>query len=123
MKCRAELCPSWIGEGCICAVMGIEPKPAPALDDLYDAPEGPHPAAGDPRGLGPIFTAGHHSEDTCCGDGIVPGEDIRADGAGGWIHADDQCEKLAARQSASGGRAIACPSCFMIHGRGQRECQ
>lgn len=55
--------------------------------DLFDnASDGPK--------LGPIFVAEHESEDACCGEGIVPGEDIRADGHGGWIHADTTCERL-----------------------------
>lgn len=62
------------------------------LDDqttnLFDAAE-------DFPAFGPIFTADHESEDACCGEGIVPGEDIRADGRGGWIHADTTCERLA----------------------------
>lgn len=47
--------------------------------------------------LGPIFCAEFESEDSCCGEGIVPGEDIRADGHGGWVHADTTCEKLVTR--------------------------
>lgn len=59
-----------------------------ATDDLFDdsAPESP---------FGPIFTATFESDSACCGEAIVPGEDIRADGLGGWIHADDQCEAMA----------------------------
>lgn len=45
--------------------------------------------------LGPVFMAQFESEDSCCGEGIVPGEDIRADGQGGWIHADSGCERMA----------------------------
>lgn len=45
--------------------------------------------------FGPVFMAEFESEDSCCGEGIVPGEDIRADGHGGWIHADTTCERLA----------------------------
>lgn len=45
--------------------------------------------------FGPILTAQMHGPDACCDEGIVPGEDIRADGRGGWIHADDTCERLA----------------------------
>lgn len=44
--------------------------------------------------FGRIFMAQHESDDDCCGEGIQPGEDIRADGRGGWIHADDTCERL-----------------------------
>jgi len=57
-------------------------------DDLFDDAEDTSP-------FGPIFTATFESEDACCGEGIVPGEDIRADGFGGWIHADTTCERLA----------------------------
>lgn len=45
--------------------------------------------------FGPVFMATHDGEDACCGEGIVAGEDIRADGHGGWIHADDGCERMA----------------------------
>lgn len=47
--------------------------------------------------LGSIFTAEHESAGACCDEGIVPGEDIRADGRGGWIHADTTCERLASQ--------------------------
>jgi hypothetical protein len=43
----------------------------------------------------PDHTSPDLFDDACCGEGIVPGEDIRADGFGGWIHADTICEKLA----------------------------
>lgn len=59
------------------------------IDLFDDAPEGSR--------LGPVFAATFESEDACCGEGIEPGEDIRADGQGGWIHADDQCERLASK--------------------------
>lgn len=56
--------------------------------DLFDdAEDGP--------AFGPVFCATFYSADACCGDGIVPGEDIRADGSGGWIHAGTTCERLA----------------------------
>ena len=59
-------------------------------DDLFaDATERP--------AFGPVFVAEHESDDACCGEGIVPGEDIRADGHGGWIHADTTCERLASQ--------------------------
>lgn len=58
------------------------------LDDFWDdAPDLTGPE------LGPIFTATYESDSSCCGDLIVPGEDIRADGCGGWIHASDECER------------------------------
>lgn len=54
------------------------------FDDAQDAPR-----------LGPVFTATFDSEDACCGMGIEIGDDVRADGHGGWIHADDECERAA----------------------------
>lgn len=56
--------------------------------DLFDEPE-------DVPRFGPIFTATYESDCESCDEGIVAGEDIRADGRGGWIHADDQCERVA----------------------------
>lgn len=56
--------------------------------DLFDNAE-------DSPQLGPVFMATYDCEDACCGEGIVVGEDIRADGSGGWIHADDGCERVA----------------------------
>jgi hypothetical protein len=32
MSCDAELCPYWTGDGCACAVFGIE-RPAPPDED------------------------------------------------------------------------------------------
>lgn len=54
------------------------------FDDAQDAPR-----------LGPVFTATYDCDDACCGEGIYEGEQIRADGSGGWTHADDTCERLA----------------------------
>jgi hypothetical protein len=45
--------------------------------------------------FGPIFTATYETECESCDEGIQPGEDARADGHGGWIHADTMCEKVA----------------------------
>jgi hypothetical protein len=45
--------------------------------------------------FGPVFMAQYACDDDCCGEGIEPGEDIRADGQGGWIHADMTCERVA----------------------------
>ena len=55
--------------------------------DLFDDPE-------DVPKFGPVFTATYDSEDACCGKGIESGQTVRADGQGGWIHADDECERL-----------------------------
>jgi hypothetical protein len=39
------------------------------------------------RDVGPWFEATYPSESSCCGpDSIVPGDEIRADGDGGWEH-------------------------------------
>jgi hypothetical protein len=93
----------------------------PSLDDdFYDlpplAPKWSGPLS--TQGLGPIFTATYESECKSCDDLIVPGEDARADGRGGWIHADTMCEKVAEAVSSgsddrAGGRL--CPSCFTFH--------
>ena len=113
--CRAELCPNWPGEGCVRGVVDC-----PAGDDFYDDPV--HVAEDDSQGFGPVFAATYEGEDSCCGEGIVPGEDIRADGDGGWIHADDQCERMVLpirkamdRAASSRTERLACPSCFLIH--------
>lgn len=29
MKCEQELCPAWTGDGCACAVMGLDPDTCP----------------------------------------------------------------------------------------------
>ncbi len=69
--------------------------------------------------MGPVFTATYESEDACCGDGIMPGEDIRGY-RGGWIHADDQCEKLATGTLTERDLQIkACGRCFTTHAPGQ----
>jgi len=63
------------------------------MSDFYDVAEDLAPPA-KPR-LGPIFTAAYETECESCEDPIQSGEDTRADGRGGWIHADDQCERIA----------------------------
>jgi hypothetical protein len=64
--------------------------------------------------LGPAFMATFESDDACCGEGIVPGEDIRSDGEGGWIHADDSCERIATRAPRRLEAAL-CPRCTANH--------
>lgn len=59
------------------------------LSDLIDA------ARRAVREFGPVFTATYESECDACDGAIWPGEAIRADGRGGWIHADTECEKIA----------------------------
>ena len=48
-----------------------------------------------PMTMGPVFVASYESDCPSCDEPIVPGEDIRADGHGGYIHADTQCERVA----------------------------
>lgn len=58
-------------------------------DDLFDAVE-------EPIAFGPVVTAQYDSDDdACCGEGIGIGDEIRADGQGGWIHASKACERMA----------------------------
>lgn len=45
--------------------------------------------------FGPVITATYEGEDSCCGMGIEEGDRIRADGQGGWIHANEDCERMA----------------------------
>lgn len=56
--------------------------------------------------MGPIFTAGYDSDDSCCGEGIVEGERIRADGEGGWVHEDCSADEPV--------KPRACPECFQV---------
>lgn len=72
-----------------------------STDDFFDLPLLP-PKWSDPLSrkekLGPIFTANYQSDCPSCFELIVPGEDIRADGSGSFIHADDQCERIALKE-------------------------
>jgi hypothetical protein len=81
------------------------------VSDFYDEATEPEES-----GLGPIFTATYESDSSCCGEPIQPGEDIRADGSGGWIHADDVCERtirVPVPDARASGRL--CPLCFCFH--------
>lgn len=65
--------------------------------------------------LGRVFTAEYQSHCEACDDPIVPGEDCRSDGYGGWIHADDGCERAATGSPHRDRPAsIACTRCFQI---------
>ena len=44
--------------------------------------------------FGPVFIAQYAGDDDCCGGGIGLGDEIRADGQGGWIHASEACERM-----------------------------
>jgi hypothetical protein len=90
------------------------------MDDFWDDPGALPPKPADWTGpdLGPIFTATYESDSACCGEMIMPGEDARADGRGGWIHADTSCEAIV-RAVATGSDDLAagrlCPQCFCFH--------
>lgn len=45
--------------------------------------------------FGPVIMARYEGTCAACGWDIRPGDDIRADGQGEWIHADDDCERIA----------------------------
>jgi hypothetical protein len=61
-------------------------------DDLFEPPGTPARKTGR-AAFGPVFAA-QFDNTLCsgCSDYVEPGEDIRADGLGGWVHADDDCE-------------------------------
>jgi hypothetical protein len=61
-------------------------------DDLFE-PAGPAPRKTGRAAFCPVFTAQlHNTLCSGCHDYVEIGEDIRADGLGGWVHADDDCE-------------------------------
>jgi hypothetical protein len=63
-------------------------RAAGGTDDLFD----------DVREMpmfGSVITARYESECPSCDELILPGEDIRSDGLGRYIHADDACERMA----------------------------
>jgi hypothetical protein len=72
-----------------------------------------------PMSMGPVFMASYESDCPSCDEPILPGEDIRADGRGGYIHADTMCEKVSREGGLSSPRKIlgpgACPRCFCHH--------
>jgi hypothetical protein len=57
---------------------------------------------------GPPMRASFDSDDSCCGEGISEGEQIRADGYGGWEHMN--CVRYAAASATS-----TCPRCTASH--------
>jgi hypothetical protein len=69
------------------------------MSDFYDeaGPEARRESVGiwPAYSFGPVFTATYETECASCDDPIGPGEDARADGRGGWIHADTTCERVA----------------------------
>lgn len=72
--------------------------------------------------FGRIIEARYQGRCSACDENIVPGEDIRSDGQGGWIHADTMCENIfigpkEAVRSGSDANAYGrlCPMCFCFH--------
>jgi hypothetical protein len=76
---------------------GVDPVDALDDDDLFE-PAGPPPRPTGRAAFGPVFMA-QYDNTLCsgCHDYVELGEDIRADGLGGWVHADDMCEELVLR--------------------------
>ncbi len=90
------------------------------MSDFWDDPV--HVVEDDSRGFGPVFAATHETDSACCEDLILPGEDARADGRGGWIHADDSCEAIAAGTDLETSRTpvavmspVPCSRCTASH--------
>jgi hypothetical protein len=79
------------------------------MTEFWDEPQGL-----ELEELGPVFVAGLESECASCPEPIEPGERARADGHGGWIHADAQCERVA-RGEHTAMSAAGCPRCFTVH--------
>lgn len=59
------------------------------MSDLYDS-------ASPASQFGPVFIAEYRSDCPSCFDDIEPGDRIRADGTGEFIHARRECEEVAA---------------------------
>ncbi len=76
------------------------------MTDFYDAPE-------DVITLGPIFVATYESDSSCCRNLIEEGDRVRADGSGGWCHADAQCERVVLGDGPPPTKP--CTSCFTYH--------
>lgn len=72
---------------------GLDPGPPDRTSDFFDNAEDAATSIG--TKFGPIFMATFPGTCSACDDLIYQGEDIRADGSGGWIHADDGCERMA----------------------------
>lgn len=73
------------------------------MSDFYDSADETPP-------LGPVFTAAYDTDSACCADMIEEGDRARADGYGGWIHANGRCDAEIKTPSRS-----ACGTCFTIH--------
>lgn len=65
--------------------------------------------------MGPVFTADYQGTCSGCDEPVIPGEDIRADGQGGYVHADDQCERVVTgTPHRDRPAAIPCSRCFQF---------
>ncbi|BEL07851.1 hypothetical protein Q0Z83_060420 [Actinoplanes sichuanensis] len=62
--------------------------------------------------LGPTFTARYESECSGCAEVILPGDNCRADGAGGWIHTDNECHQI--HPEPRPAARPACTECFQV---------
>lgn len=83
------------------------------MSDFYDDADLPaKPQDWTGPDLGPVFTATYTTESTCCGEMIRPGDEARADGSGGWIHAVPECEKPGVSVAMV---VTICSSCFCVH--------
>lgn len=89
------------------------------MSDFYDSAPPPDHS----RLFGPVFEATYEGDCASCPDPILEGEDIRADGRGGWIHADDMCERVAIAVSNTSPQPTPCDVCWTYHGPGQQECK
>lgn len=63
--------------------------------------------------LGPVFMAEYDGRCVACDDSIVPGEDIRATDDG-YVHADDQCERVVTGGPHRNRPQLPCVRCFQI---------
>lgn len=84
------------------------PAEAPSVEAFFAQP----PAPGRGPDLGPWFTAMHESDCAGCGGEIMAGDEIRADGEGGWLCTECGSEAEAERDGpwAIPGHRVSRPS-------------
>lgn len=82
-------------------------------DPWDDASLPPKPADWVGPELGPVFVAAYETDSACCGDMIDAGDRARADGHGGWIHANGTCD--ATIEMTRAASPTVCSSCFCVH--------
>ena len=73
-----------------CIPRRAEPKPEP---DLFEDAGGIELEPIEQKGMGPAFPAEYDGECSGCGGPIDRGDQIRADGQGGWVQVGP-CEEL-----------------------------